>query len=237
MLGMIILLPIRDHIRNLCFTGCCLCWSFYVCYHHRQCGFIVIQPWFHRGNSCYTMHNCLQQAFREKIESVSTYMRYKGIPAELQDRVLDYYEYLWSRQKGWLELSLLILQGWMKQNSLLICLHQWKLILLFSSTKKLLRKSPFLKMHRRTLLMSWCANWSPRSVLQVFLDSDCVQLIEGEYIIRFGDIGREMYFINRGVVVVCSEDGKSIYNVLTDGSFFGEYALLFSQKRTGTRPL
>jgi signal-transduction protein with cAMP-binding, CBS, and nucleotidyltransferase domain len=43
-----------------------------------------------------------------------------------------------------------------------------------------------------------------------------------------------MYFINRGVVVVCSEDGKTIYNILSDGSFFGEYALLFSQKRTAS---
>ena len=43
-----------------------------------------------------------------------------------------------------------------------------------------------------------------------------------------------MYFINRGVVVVCSEDGKNIYNVLSDGSFFGEYALLFSQKRSAS---
>jgi signal-transduction protein with cAMP-binding, CBS, and nucleotidyltransferase domain len=42
----------------------------------------------------------------------------------------------------------------------------------------------------------------------------------GEYIIRFGDIGKEMYFINKGVVMVCSDDGK-IFNVLTDGSFFG----------------
>lgn len=43
-----------------------------------------------------------------------------------------------------------------------------------------------------------------------------------------------MYFINKGVVVVCSEDERTIYNVLADGSFFGEYALLFSQKRTAS---
>lgn len=40
----------------------------------------------------------------------------------------------------------------------------------------------------------------------------CLVTQLGEYIIRYGDIGREMYFINKGVVVVCSEDGKTIFN-------------------------
>lgn len=38
--------------------------------------------------------------FQEKVDSVSTYMNYKNIPIDLQTRVLDYYEYLWKRQKG-----------------------------------------------------------------------------------------------------------------------------------------
>src|SRR5689334_7612102 len=38
--------------------------------------------------------------YREKIDSVTTYMRYKGIPNNLQARIHDYYDYLWSRQKG-----------------------------------------------------------------------------------------------------------------------------------------
>lgn len=40
----------------------------------------------------------------------------------------------------------------------------------------------------------------------------------GEEIVKFNDVGREMYFINTGVVVVYSGDGKTVYNVLSDGS-------------------
>eukprot|EP01090_Pellita_catalonica_P000280 TRINITY_DN10187_c0_g1_i1.p1 TRINITY_DN10187_c0_g1~~TRINITY_DN10187_c0_g1_i1.p1 ORF type:complete len:425 (+),score=84.34 TRINITY_DN10187_c0_g1_i1:225-1499(+) len=56
----------------------------------------------------------------------------------------------------------------------------------------------------------------------------------GEYIIRYGTIGKEMYFLKSGVVVVCSGDGKYIYNVLTEGSYFGEVSLLFAQPRSAS---
>jgi voltage-gated potassium channel len=43
-----------------------------------------------------------------------------------------------------------------------------------------------------------------------------------------------MYFIGHGTVEVLSADGRSIYATLTDGDFFGEIALLFSQPRTAS---
>lgn len=45
----------------------------------------------------------------------------------------------------------------------------------------------------------------------------CVCVHAGEYIIRYGEIGREMFIINRGVVAVCSQDGKTVFNILSDG--------------------
>lgn len=43
-----------------------------------------------------------------------------------------------------------------------------------------------------------------------------------------------MYFICKGILEVCSSDGKTIYKVLYDGDFFGEYALVTSQKRSAS---
>jgi voltage-gated potassium channel len=54
--------------------------------------------------------------------------------------------------------------------------------------------------------------------------------VGGEYIIRKGDVGNEMYFLCKGNVEVCSGDGKTVYKVLHDGEFFGELALLTSQR-------
>lgn len=43
-----------------------------------------------------------------------------------------------------------------------------------------------------------------------------------------------MYFIKKGEVVVCSENGNEIYSILHSGGFFGEYGLLFNQKRSAS---
>jgi CRP-like cAMP-binding protein len=54
--------------------------------------------------------------------------------------------------------------------------------------------------------------------------------LPGDFIIRMGDTGREMYFISRGQVEILDGDGKRL-NTLADGDFFGELSLLRSQRR------
>jgi voltage-gated potassium channel len=56
----------------------------------------------------------------------------------------------------------------------------------------------------------------------------------GTYVFRAGDVGRHLYFISQGQVEVIAADGKTIYNTLKDGDFFGEIALLSSQPRTAS---
>lgn len=40
----------------------------------------------------------------------------------------------------------------------------------------------------------------------------------GEYIVRKGEIGSEMFFINRGMVQVVSADGNEVYDSMGSGS-------------------
>jgi signal-transduction protein with cAMP-binding, CBS, and nucleotidyltransferase domain len=56
----------------------------------------------------------------------------------------------------------------------------------------------------------------------------------GDYIVRAGEVGFDMYFISRGRVDVVSADEKTNYAVLAAGQFFGEIALLLSMPRTAT---
>jgi glucose-6-phosphate 1-dehydrogenase len=56
---------------------------------------------------------------------------------------------------------------------------------------------------------------------------------EGEWIIRQGEMGREMYFIARGEVEVLDAAGKRLAT-LGEGNFFGELSLLFSQPRNAS---
>jgi CRP-like cAMP-binding protein len=53
---------------------------------------------------------------------------------------------------------------------------------------------------------------------------------DGDYIIKFGDMGHEMFFLAEGSVEVCSDSGV-IYTILHAGSYFGETGLVFSDRR------
>jgi CRP-like cAMP-binding protein len=55
----------------------------------------------------------------------------------------------------------------------------------------------------------------------------------GDYIIRQGETGREMYFICRGKADVLDGTGKRL-NTLGEGDFFGEVGLLLAKPRTAS---
>ena len=56
----------------------------------------------------------------------------------------------------------------------------------------------------------------------------------GDSICTHGDIGDEMFFINKGAVEVLSKDGRHVYATIKEGGFFGEIALLLKQPRNAT---
>jgi glucose-6-phosphate 1-dehydrogenase len=55
----------------------------------------------------------------------------------------------------------------------------------------------------------------------------------GESILKKGDMGREMFIVSRGQVEVLDDAGKRL-NVLNEGDFFGETALLLCTPRTAS---
>ncbi len=57
-------------------------------------------------------------------------------------------------------------------------------------------------------------------------------VIPGDYIIRAGEIGREMYLVRSGQLEVISHG--AVVATLSDGSYVGEVAIIFEQKRTAS---
>ncbi|MBS1118501.1 MAG: glucose-6-phosphate dehydrogenase [Deltaproteobacteria bacterium] len=55
----------------------------------------------------------------------------------------------------------------------------------------------------------------------------------GDFVVREGEPGREMYFVARGDVEITDRAGK-ILNTLSAGSFFGEMSLLLAEVRSAT---
>ena len=72
---------------------------------------------------------------------------------------------------------------------------------------------------------------SEELVRDIALQLTPVVFTPGEYVFRAGEHGRHMYFIGRGTVQIVAADG-TVVTTLSDGDFFGELALLFSQPRT-----
>ena len=56
----------------------------------------------------------------------------------------------------------------------------------------------------------------------------------GDSIIYFGDMGKEMYFVERGMVEVVDRTGTTVFATLGKGAFFGETALFFKSPRMAT---
>ncbi|MBN2049900.1 MAG: cyclic nucleotide-binding domain-containing protein, partial [Spirochaetales bacterium] len=71
-------------------------------------------------------------------------------------------------------------------------------------------------------------------IREIILNLEPVVFTPGDYIVKAGEVGFDMFFISRGSVDVLSADEKTRYTSLTSGSFFGEIALLLSSPRTAT---
>lgn len=55
----------------------------------------------------------------------------------------------------------------------------------------------------------------------------------GEYIIRMGEVGHDMFFLQSGELEVLVTESEERISLLRSGDAFGEFALLFDAKRSG----
>lgn len=148
---------------------------------------------------------------REKIEKISTFMQYRNIPPDLQKRVKEYYNYLWETRRGYDETSVLEDLPLALKTSVSIFLN-----------REMIEKVPLFRGADDSMIRDIILNLEP------------VVFTPGDYVVRKGEIGFDMYFISRGSVDVVSEDEEIVYATLSAGQFFGEIALLLSSPRTAT---
>jgi voltage-gated potassium channel len=149
--------------------------------------------------------------YRETMDRLTAFMRYRRLPTDLQRRIRDYHAYVWENRLGYDEATTLA-----------------ELPISLRTDVALFLRRDFIE---RVPLFRGASH---ELVRELALELRPVVFTPGDYIVRVGQFGRHMYFISRGRVDVIAADGHTLLNTITEGDFFGEIALLFSQPRTAS---
>jgi len=148
--------------------------------------------------------NLTRRNYRKKLMVAKSYMNYYMIDRGSVNRVMSYYDYLWSRQNAIDEDSIMNEFPWPLRQQVCIHLHSSRIngVPFFSNCDDNVRE----------LIVS---------ILKpsIFMPMDVV--------IQKGEIGTSMYFIEKGEVAIVAESGMA-YCVLETGDYFGESSLLSS---------
>lgn len=149
--------------------------------------------------------------YKEKLEKINTFLKYRDIPPQMQRKINEYYNYLWESRRGYDESNVL--------QDLPMAL---KISVSLFLNRGIIEKVPIFEHASEDIIREIIMNLTPG----VFTP--------GDNIVTAGEIGYDMYFISKGSVDVLSADEKTQYATLSTGQFFGEIALLLSMPRTAT---
>jgi len=155
--------------------------------------------------------NLARSLLGQRINAIMDYMRYRGIPKDLQRRVRDYFEYLWFHKKGLDELDFLeALSPSLRREVTL------------SLAGEMLEMVPLFQKADNELLNALATRLKPR-VYPI-----------GDIVVSSGEMAKEMYFVCQGRLEIFSKEDDAVHAVLKEGDYFGELALLFEEERTAS---
>jgi len=147
----------------------------------------------------------------ERIDSVTEFLRQRNVPAEIDAKVRNYYEYIWERYRG------------LDKNELLNDLPgPLRLEILLHLASNILETVPLFK-HCSPVL---------RNALLTSLESKTFS--PGSYIANEGELGKSIFFIVEGSVEIISVADKKSWGTLGEGDYFGYMSLALDEQRTAT---
>jgi len=141
--------------------------------------------------------------FQAKLDAVKTYMSLRRVPNNLEDRVIRWFDYLWMSHKSADDNQVLSLLPYKLRAEIAIHVHldTLKRVEIFQNTE-----AGFLN--------------------ELVLRLKPVLFSPGDFICRKGEVGREMYIVNRGKLHVMADNNRTVLATLKAGSYFGEISIL-----------
>ncbi|KAJ4938147.1 hypothetical protein JOQ06_002773 [Pogonophryne albipinna] len=156
-----------------------------------------------------------RRQYQEKYKQVEQYMSFHKLPADMRQRIHEYYEHRY--------------QGKMfDEESIMEELNEpLREEIINFNCRKLVASMPLF------------ANADPNFVTSMLTKLHFEVFQPSDYIIREGTIGKKMYFIQHGVVSVLTKSSiicgvQPSDTKLSDGSYFGEICLLTRGRRTAS---
>ncbi|XP_058803224.1 cyclic nucleotide-gated cation channel alpha-3 isoform X5 [Phymastichus coffea] len=144
-----------------------------------------------------------RKEFQAKLDGVKTYMRMRRVPSHLQVKVIKWFDYLWLTQK---------------------CSDEERAV---SCLPDKLKAEIAINVHLDTLKrVEIFQNTEAGFLCELVLRLRPVLFSPGDYICRKGEVGKEMYIVNRGRLQVVADNGKTVLATLKAGSYFGEISIL-----------
>ncbi|XP_078055943.1 potassium/sodium hyperpolarization-activated cyclic nucleotide-gated channel 4-like [Mustelus asterias] len=171
------------------------------------------------GATCYAMFighataliqslDSSRRQYQEKYKQVEQYMSFHKLPADMRQRIHDYYEHRFQGKMFDEESILGELSDPLREE------------IINFNCRKLVASMPLF------------ANADPNFVTSMLTKLLFEVFQPGDYIIREGSIGKKMFFIQHGIVSVLTKGNKE--TKLSDGSYFGEICLLTRGRRTAS---
>lgn len=157
--------------------------------------------------------NASRSAFQMYMDRVKRYMEIRSVPAQLEKRIIKWFQYIWNNKQTLDEEEIL------------------------QKLPDRLRAEIAIYVHLDTLKrVSIFADCEPGLLTQLVLRLKLSIFSPGDYVCRKGDIGREMYIVKTGRLSVVADDGKTVFATLSEGCVFGEVSILnIPGNKTGNR--
>ncbi|XP_075309196.1 cyclic nucleotide-gated channel beta-3-like [Odontesthes bonariensis] len=154
-----------------------------------------------------------QTYFRSSMDNTVEYMVTNNIPSLVQNRVRTWYTYTWDAQGMLDESELLDKMPLVMRTAIAVDVN--------------------LATFQKIDLFKGC---DQQMLVDMLLRLKSIIYLPGDFVVKKGDIGKEMYIIKGGAVqVVGGPDNSIVFVTLKAGCVFGEISLLQSSKDGGNR--
>uniref|UniRef100_A0A671UL73 Cyclic nucleotide gated channel subunit beta 3, tandem duplicate 1 n=1 Tax=Sparus aurata TaxID=8175 RepID=A0A671UL73_SPAAU len=151
--------------------------------------------------------------FRASMDGCVEYMNTYTIPKQVQNRVRTWYNYTWAAQGMLDESELLDKMPLVMRTAIAVDVN--------------------LTTFQKIALFQGC---DQQMLVDMLLRLKSIIYLPGDFVVKKGDIGKEMYIIKGGAVqVVGGPDNSIVFVTLKAGCVFGEISLLQSAKDGGNR--